>query len=148
MYVRERGIFFHIFLQTAKFSLFFRHARAAALIYCHEINGCGGRQMDNKTQKVIERFKKDPAAAQSLLQSGDGQSLMQLLTAQDGGAALEQAAQSAARGDTKELAAMTEDAMMGTIRKKGGIMLFNISPNILCCWLYSPLGAGSISNSF
>lgn len=34
---------------------------------------------------------------------------------------------------TKELAAITEDAMMGTIRKKGGIMLFNISPNILCC---------------
>ena len=111
MYVRERGIFFHIFLQTAKFFLFFRHARAAALIYCHEINGCGGRQMDNKTQKVIERFKKDPAAAQSLLQSGDGQSLMQLLTAQDGGAALEQAAQSAARGDTKELAAMLSSLM-------------------------------------
>lgn len=35
--------------------------------------------MDNKTQKVIEKFKKDPAAAQSLLQSGDGQRLMQLL---------------------------------------------------------------------
>lgn len=67
--------------------------------------------MDNKTQKVIERFKKDPAAAQSLLQSGDGQSLMQLLTAQDGGAALEQAAQSVARGDTKELAAMLSSLM-------------------------------------
>lgn len=67
--------------------------------------------MDNKTQKVIERFKKDPAAAQSLLQSGDGQRLMQLLTAQDGGAALEQAAQNAAHGNTKDLAAMLSSLM-------------------------------------
>ena len=36
---------------------------------------------------------------------------MQLLTARDGGAALEQAAQSAARGDTKELAAMLSSLM-------------------------------------
>ena len=67
--------------------------------------------MDNKTQKVIERFKKDPAAAQSLLQSGDGQSLMQLLTAQTGGAALEPAAHNATRGDTKEPAARLSSLM-------------------------------------
>lgn len=67
--------------------------------------------MDNKTQKVIERFKKDPAAAQSLLQSGDGQRLMQLLTAQDGGAALNHAAQNAAAGNTKELATMLSNLM-------------------------------------
>ena len=43
--------------------------------------------------------------AQSLLQSGDGQKLMQMLTRQDGGVALNRAAQSAAMGNTKELAA-------------------------------------------
>ena len=39
--------------------------------------------------------------AQSLLQSGDGQKLMQMLTRQDGGAALNRAAQSAAMGNTR-----------------------------------------------
>ena len=43
--------------------------------------------MDNKTQTIIEKFKKNPAMAQAVLQSGDGQKLMQMLTAQDGGAA-------------------------------------------------------------
>ena len=49
--------------------------------------------------------------AQSLLQSGDGQKLMQMLTRQDGGAALNRAAQSAAMGNTKELAAMLSSLM-------------------------------------
>ena len=65
--------------------------------------------MDNKTQTIIEKFKKNPAMAQAVLQSGDGQKLM--LTAQDGGAALEQAAQNAAHGNTKDLAAMLSSLM-------------------------------------
>ena len=52
--------------------------------------------MDQNTAQLIEKFRRNPAMAQSLLQSGDGQKLMQMLTRQDGGAALNRAAQSAA----------------------------------------------------
>ena len=45
--------------------------------------------MDQNTAQLIEKFRRNPAMAQSLLQSGDGQKLMQMLTRQDGGAALE-----------------------------------------------------------
>ena len=67
--------------------------------------------MDNKTQTIIEKFKKNPAMAQAVLQSGDGQRLMQMLTSQDGGTALNHAAQNAAAGNTKELAAMLSNLM-------------------------------------
>ena len=42
--------------------------------------------MDQSTQQLIDKFKHNPAMAQALLQSLDGQRLMQMLTAQDGGA--------------------------------------------------------------
>ena len=61
--------------------------------------------MDQNTAQLIEKFRRNPAMAQSLLQSGDGQKLMQMLTRQDGGAALNRAAQSAAMGNTRDLAA-------------------------------------------
>ena len=62
--------------------------------------------MDHSTQQLIDKFKRNPAIAQSLLQSGDGQRLMQMLTSQDGGAAL-----NAAAGNTKELATMLSNLM-------------------------------------
>ena len=52
--------------------------------------------MDQNTAQLIEKFRRNPAMAQSLLQSGDGQKLMQMLTRQDGGAALNRAAELAA----------------------------------------------------
>ena len=58
--------------------------------------------MDHSTQQLIDKFKRNPAIAQSLLQSGDGQRLMQMLTSQDGGAALNHAAQNAAAGKSPE----------------------------------------------
>ena len=67
--------------------------------------------MDQNTSRLIEKFRKNPAMAQSLLRSDDGQKLMQLLTQDDGGAALNRAAQSAAKGNTKELAAMLSNLM-------------------------------------
>jgi len=106
-----RAISFTFFRTFAKFFHPCRHALAAALIYCHETDRCGGSKLDNKTQTIIEKFKKNPAIAQAVLQSGDGQKLMQMLTAQDGGAALEQAAQNAAHGNTKDLAAMLSSLM-------------------------------------
>ena len=62
--------------------------------------------MDHSTQQLIDKFKRNPAIAQSLLQSGDGQRLMQMLTSQDG-----HAAQNAAAGNTKELATMLSNLM-------------------------------------
>ena len=67
--------------------------------------------MDQSTQQLIDKFKHNPAMAQALLQSIDGQRLMQMLTAQDGGAALNRAAQSAAMGNTRDLAAMLSSLM-------------------------------------
>ena len=59
--------------------------------------------MDQNTAQLIEKFRRNPAMAQSLLQSGDGQKLMQMLTRQDGGAALNRAGQhQGARGDALE----------------------------------------------
>ena len=49
--------------------------------------------MDQNTAQLIEKFRRNPAMAQSLLQSGDGQKLMQMLTRQDGGAALNRGAE-------------------------------------------------------
>lgn len=62
--------------------------------------------MDAKTQQLIEKIKGNPAIAQQLLSSAEGRKLMQLLTGNDGGAALQNAARSAAAGNTKDLAAM------------------------------------------
>lgn len=59
--------------------------------------------MDEKTQQLIESLKSNPAAMQMLLMSQDGQELMRMLTKEDRGAALQNAATSAARGDASEM---------------------------------------------
>mgnify|MGYP004661144571 CR=1 FL=1 len=51
-----------------------------------------------------------PGQLQSVLGTQEGKRLLQLLN-RDGGAALEQAAQNAAHGDTKDLAAMLSGLM-------------------------------------
>ena len=77
--------------------------------------------MDQSTQQLIDKFKHNPAMAQALLQSLDAQSLMQMLTAQAGGAAPNHAAQSAAAGNTKELAAM----LSGLMKSPEGMAVMN-----------------------
>lgn len=67
--------------------------------------------MDEKTVQLIGKIKANPALAQQLLSSPEGRKLMQLLTGSDGGAALQNAARSAAVGDTKGLAAMLSTVM-------------------------------------
>ncbi len=67
--------------------------------------------MDEKTAAAIERLKQNKELAGQIMRSGDGQRLMKLLTQGDGGAALERAAKSAAKGDTKELASMLQGLM-------------------------------------
>ena len=44
--------------------------------------------MDENTKRMMERLKADPAALRRLMQSRDGQTLMQTLTRPDNGAGL------------------------------------------------------------
>ena len=60
--------------------------------------------MDEKT--VAEQLRKNPAALKALMQSRDGQTLMQMLTQGDGGTGLQRAVQSAAKGDTTAMVQM------------------------------------------
>ena len=45
--------------------------------------------MDAKTAGIIAKFKQNHSLAEQIMQSGDGQQLMNMLTREDGGAALE-----------------------------------------------------------
>lgn len=62
-------------------------------------------------REVIERLKRDPSALQSIMQSQDGQRLMQMLSGSDGGAALNQAAMQASGGNTAEMVRMIKNVM-------------------------------------
>ena len=59
--------------------------------------------MDAKTAMLIEKLRQNQGLAQQIMRSGDGQNLLNLLTRQDSGAALERAAQAAAQGNPQLL---------------------------------------------
>lgn len=65
--------------------------------------------MDSK--ELAEKLKGNQAALQSLMRSQDGQALMRKLTENDGGAALQKAATSASRGDTRDMVRMVTELM-------------------------------------
>ena len=67
--------------------------------------------MDATTAAAIERLKQNKGLAEQIMRSGDGQKLMDMLAGSDGGAALNHAANAAARGDTKELSQMLQNLM-------------------------------------
>ena len=67
--------------------------------------------MDEKMAQMAEHLKQNPAMLKNLMQSRDGQALMRMLTQQDQGAALQKAAQSAARGDTADMVRMVNQLM-------------------------------------
>ena len=67
--------------------------------------------MDEKMAQMAEHLKQNPAMLKNLMQSRDGQALMRMLTQQDQGAALQKAAQSAARGDTADMVRMVTQLM-------------------------------------
>ena len=67
--------------------------------------------MDENTARLAEQLKRNPALLRQLAQSKDGQTLMRMLTQQDQGAALQKAAQSAARGDTADMVRMVSQLM-------------------------------------
>ena len=67
--------------------------------------------MDENTARLAEQLKSNPALLRQLAQSKDGQTLMRMLTQQDQRAALQKAAQSAARGDTADMVRMVTQLM-------------------------------------
>lgn len=67
--------------------------------------------MDENMKKVAEQLKKNPALVKSLMQSRDGQMLMQMLTSKDQGASLQRAAQAAANGDPAEIMKMMNQVL-------------------------------------
>lgn len=77
--------------------------------------------MDEKTARLAEQLKNNPAILNSLMQSKDGRMLMQMLTQNDRGAALQQAIQSAVRGNTAQMT----DMVQGIMRSPEGAALVN-----------------------
>ena len=83
--------------------------------------------MDEKSAQMAEQLRKNPAMLKSLMQSRDGQTLMRMLTQDDGGAGLrnalspgmwrdiqagvQRAGQAAARGDTSAMGQMVNQIM-------------------------------------
>ena len=66
--------------------------------------------MDEKSKELMARLQKNPALAQQILQSADGQRLLQLLM-KDGGGSLQSAGEKAARGDTADMVNMIRQVM-------------------------------------
>lgn len=62
--------------------------------------------MDENAKSILKSMNQDPAAVQRLLTSQDGRRLIQLMTQANGGSALQQAANSAMRGDASRLTQM------------------------------------------
>ena len=67
--------------------------------------------MDEKMVQMAEHLKQNPAMLKNLMQSRDGQMLMQMLTQGDRGAGLQRAVQSAAQGNTAEMVKMVNQIM-------------------------------------
>lgn len=60
--------------------------------------------MDENAKRMMDQLKADPAALRQLMQSRDGQALMQALIRPDNGAGLQRAMQSAMHGDMNVMA--------------------------------------------
>ncbi|WP_295859096.1 hypothetical protein [uncultured Oscillibacter sp.] len=67
--------------------------------------------MDDKAKSIIQGMNQDPAAVQRLLSSQDGRRLVQMMAQVNGGPALQQAANSAMRGDTGQIVQMVNRLM-------------------------------------
>lgn len=67
--------------------------------------------MDEKINQLAQQMKNDPNMIRSLMQSRDGQLLMQLLTRRDNGKSLQQAIYTATRGDTADMTTLVQQVM-------------------------------------
>lgn len=67
--------------------------------------------MDENTARLANELRQNPAMLQSLMRSSDGQALLRMLTQKDQGAGLQQAVQSAVKGDTTKMVEMIRGLM-------------------------------------
>lgn len=67
--------------------------------------------MDENTARLANELRQNPAMLQSLMRSPDGQALLRMLTQKDQGAGLQQAVQSAVKGDTTKMVEMIRGLM-------------------------------------
>lgn len=70
--------------------------------------------MDESMARLAEQLKQKPELLRSLMQSRDGQRLIQLLTQGDQGAGLQRAAQAAAQGNPAEMMQMMNRIMQSS----------------------------------
>ena len=67
--------------------------------------------MDEMINQLAQQMKNDPNTIRSLMQSHDGQQLIQMLTQQDNGKSLQQAIYTAKRGDPSAMASLVQQMM-------------------------------------
>lgn len=67
--------------------------------------------MDEKINQLAQQMKNDPNMIRNLMQSRDGQLLMQMLTRRDNGKSLQQAIYTATRGDTTDMTNLVQQVM-------------------------------------
>ena len=77
---------------------------------------------------MMARLQRDPGAAQRVMESPDGQALMQMLSGSNGGAGLQQAMAQASAGNTAQLAEMIRQVMQSP---QGAALVRNIGTNFL-----------------
>lgn len=67
--------------------------------------------MDEMINQLAQQMKNDPAMIRNLMQSRDGQLLMQMLTRHDNGKSLQQAIYTATRGDATDMTNLVQNMM-------------------------------------
>ena len=77
---------------------------------------------------MMSRMKHDPSAAQRVMESADGQALMQMLSGGDGGTSLQQAMAQASNGNTAQLAEMFRQVMQSP---QGAALVHSIGTSFL-----------------
>ena len=91
-----------------------RHVFYFSLIYWYGTENLSGQKeeaMDERMNRMAQQLGRNPAALRALMQSRDGQALMQMLSGGDRGASLQRAAQSAAKGNPAEMVRMVNQLM-------------------------------------
>ena len=76
---------------------------------------------------MMEKLQKNPAAIHQLMQSKDGQVLMQMLNGADSGASLQKAVTQAAMGNTVQITQMLQKVMQSP---EGAALIGRISQSL------------------
>ena len=77
---------------------------------------------------MMARLQRDPGAVQRVMESSDGQALMQMLSGTDGGTGLQQAMAQASSGNTAQLTEMIRQVMQSP---QGATLVRNIGTSLL-----------------